>query len=126
MKEINRALITIAITLCSIIGFSQNTVKELSDGIEKGQYGIVEVRLNMEDEFRTLEGRDSKGLARISFFTGKGEDKCLLSKGFRGVDHVVIILNEMNENGWKLVNTYPIRGTSLLITHYVFVKVKKG
>ena len=43
----------------------------------------------MEDEFRTLEGRDSKGLARISFFTGKGEDKCLLSKGFKGVDHVV-------------------------------------
>ena len=125
MKEINRALITIAITLCSVIGFSQNTVKELSDGIEKGQYGIVEVRLNMEDEFRTLEGRESKGLARISFFTGKGEDKCLLSKGFRGVDHVVIILNEMNENGWKLVSTYPIRGTSLLITHYVFVKVKK-
>lgn len=125
MKEINKTLITIAITLCSVIGFSQNTVKELSDGIEKGQYGIVEVRLNMEDEFRTLEGRDSKGLARISFFTGKGEDKCLLSKGFKGVDHVVIILNEMNENGWKLVSTYPIRGTSLLITHYVFVKVKK-
>ena len=125
MKEINKALITIAITLCSVIGFSQNTVKELSDGIEKGQYGIVEVRLNMEDEFRTLEGRDSKGLARISFFTGKGEDKCLLSKGFKGVDHVVIILNEMNENGWKLVSTYPIRGSSLLITHYVFVKVKK-
>lgn len=125
MKKINKTLITIAIALCSIIGFSQNTVKELSDGIEKGQYGIVEVRLNMEDEFRTLEGRDSKGLARISFFTGKGEDKCLLSKGFRGVDHVVIILNEMNENGWKLVSTYPIRGSSLLITHYVFVKVKK-
>ena len=125
MKEINKTLITIAITLCSVIGFSQNTVKELSDGIEKGQYGIVEVRLNMEDEFRTLEGRESKGLARISFFTGKGEDKCLLSKGFKGVDHVVIILNEMNENGWKLVSTYPIRGTSLLITHYVFVKVKK-
>jgi len=125
MKEINNSLITIAITLCSVIGFSQNTVKELSDGIEKGQYGIVEVRLNMEDEFRTLEGRDSKGLARISFFTGKGEDKCLLSKGFKGVDHVVIILNEMNKNGWKLVSTYPIRGSSLLITHYVFVKVKK-
>lgn len=125
MKEINNSLITIAITLCSVIGFSQNTVKELSDGIEKDQYGIVEVRLNMEDEFRTLEGRDSKGLARISFFTGKGEDKCLLSKGFKGVDHVVIILNEMNENGWKLVSTYPIRGSSLLITHYVFVKVKK-
>jgi len=125
MKEINNSLITIAITLCSVIGFSQNTVKELSDGIEKDQYGIVEVRLNMEDEFRTLEGRESKGLARISFFTGKGEDKCLLSKGFKGVDHVVIILNEMNKNGWKLVSTYPIRGSSLLITHYVFVKVKK-
>ena len=107
------------------MGSLRTQSKNFQDGIEKGQYGIVEVRLNMEDEFRTLEGRDSKGLARISFFTGKGEDKCLLSKGFRGVDHVVIILNEMNENGWKLVSTYPIRGTSLLITHYVFVKVKK-
>jgi len=125
MKKINKTLITIAITLCSVIGFSQNTVKELSAGIEKGQYGIVEVRLNMEDEFRTLEGRDSKGLARISFFTGKGDDKSLLSKGFKGFDHVIIILNEMSENGWKLINTYPIRGSSLLITHYVFVKVKK-
>ena len=125
MKEINNSLITIAITLCSVIGFSQNTVKELSEGIEKDQYGIVEVRLNMEDEFRTLEGRESKGLARISFFTGKGEDKCLLSKGFKGVDHIVIILNEMAQNGWKLVSTYPIRGSSLLITHYLFVKVKK-
>ena len=125
MKIINKTLITIAISLCSVIGFSQNTVEELSDGIEKGQYGIVEVRLNMEDEFRTLEGRESKGLARISFFTGKGEDKCLLSKGFKGFDHVVVILNEMNQNGWELVSTYPIRGISLIITHYVFVKVKK-
>ncbi len=125
MKIINKTLITIVISLCSVIGFSQNTVEELSDGIEKGQYGIVEVRLNMEDEFRTLEGRESKGLARISFFTGKGEDKCLLSKGFKGFDHVVVILNEMNQNGWELVSTYPIRGISLIITHYVFVKVKK-
>ena len=121
----NKILITIAITLCSVIGFSQNTVKELSVGIEKGKYGIIEVRLNMEDEFRTLEGRDSKGLARISFFTGKGDDKCLLSKGFKGFDQVVIILNEMSENGWKLISTYPIRGSSLLITHYLFEKVKK-
>ena len=60
MKEINKTLITIAITLCSVIGFSQNTVKQLSDGIEKDQYGIVEVRLNMEDEFRTLEGRENE------------------------------------------------------------------
>ena len=125
MKEISKTLITIIIALFSVVGYSQNTVKELSAGIEKGQHGIIEVRLNMEDEFRTLEGRDSKGLARISFFTGKGEDKCLLSKGFKGVDHIVIILNEMAQNGWKLTSTYPIRGTSLLITHYVFVKVKK-
>ena len=121
----NKIIITIVIALFSVIGFSQNTVKELSVGIEKGKYGIIEVRLNMEDEFRTLEGRDSKGLARISFFTGKGNDKCLLSKGFKGFDQVVIILNEMSENGWKLISTYPIRGASLLITHYLFEKVKK-
>lgn len=121
----NKLVITIAIAVCSFVGHSQNTVKELSIGIEKGQYGIIEVRLNMEDEFRTLEGRDSKGLARISFFTGKGDDKYLLSKGFKGWDYVVIILNKMTENGWKLISTYPIRGSSLLITHYVFEKVKK-
>ena len=121
----NKILITLTFTLFSAIGFSQNTVKELSVGIEKGQYGIIEVRLNMEDEFRTLEGRDSKGLARISFFTGKGDDKCLLSKGFQGFDQVVIILNEMSENGWELISNYPIRGSSLLITHYLFEKIKK-
>jgi hypothetical protein len=121
----NKTLITLTFTLFSAIGFSQNTVKELSVGIEKGQYGIIEVRLNMEDEFRTLEGRDSKGLARISFFTGKGDDKCLLSKGFQGFDQVVIILNEMSENGWELISNYPIRGSSLLITHYLFEKIKK-
>ena len=125
MNKMNKTVITLAIALCSVFGFSQNTVKELSVGIEKGQYGIIEVRLNMEDEFRTLEGRDSKGLARISFFTGKGDDKCLLSKGFKGWDHVVIILNQMSKNGWILNSTYPIRGSSLLITHYVFEKVNK-
>ena len=121
----NKIIITIVIALFSVIGFSQNTVKELSVGIEKGKYGIIEVRLNMEDEFRTLEGRDSKGLARISFFTGKGNNKCLLLKGFKGFDQVVIILNEMSENGWNLISTYPIRGSSLLITHYLFEKVRK-
>jgi len=123
--KMNKILVTAAITLISLIGFSQNSVKELSEGIEKGQYGIIEVRLNMEDEFRTLEGRDSQGLARISFFTGKGDKKNLVTKGFEGFDHVVVILNDMKANGWKLISTYPIRGTSLLITHYLFEKVKK-
>ena len=56
----NKIVITLAIALFSVVGYTQNTVKELSVGIQKGQHGIVEVRLNMEDEFRTLEGRDSK------------------------------------------------------------------
>ena len=51
----NKIVITLAIALFSVVGYTQNTVKELSVGIQKGQYGIVEVRLNMEDEFRTLE-----------------------------------------------------------------------
>ena len=123
--KMNKLLITITISLISLIGICQSSVKDLSAGIEKGQYGIIEVRLNMEDEFRTLEGRDSQGLARISFYTGKGDKKNLITKGFEGFDHVVRVLNEMKENGWKMINTYPIRGTSLLITHYVFEKVKK-
>mgnify|MGYP006001081059 CR=1 FL=1 len=123
--KMNNIIITIAILLTSIIGYSQNTIAELSHNIEKGQYGIIEVRLNMEDEFRTLEGRDSQGLARIAFFTGKDKNKNQITKGFEGYDVVVKTLNQMRENGWKLVSAYPIRGNSLIITHYVFEKVKK-
>lgn len=105
--------------------FGQKTITELSSNLAKGSYSIMEVRLNMEDEFRTLEGRDSKGLARISLFTGKNQNEEVLTKGFEGFNSVVTLMNEMKDNGWKVVDTYPIKGNSLLITHYVFEKVSK-
>ena len=123
--KMNKSLIIITTVLFCLSGYSQNSIKELSKNTEKGEYGILEVRLNMEDEFRTLEGRDSQGLARISFYTGKGEKKNQLTKGFEGYDQVVKLLNEMKINGWELISTYPIRGESLIITHYVFEKIKK-
>ena len=93
--------------------------------ISKGDYVILEVRLNMEDEFRTLEGRESQGLARISLFNGIKMDNPLITKGFQGYDQVVKFLNELKSLGFKLCDTYSFRGNSLIITHYIFEKVKK-
>lgn len=112
------------ILLASLYGNAQNTIKDLSKSVSKGEYGILEIRLNMEDEFRTLEGRDSQGLARISLYTGNNKENQVLTKGFEGFNNVVILLNEMKKNGWKLIDTYPIQGSSLIITHYLFEKVK--
>ncbi len=120
-----KRIIIFLICLTPLLSFSQKSVAELSAEIPKGQLAILEVRLNMEDEFRTMEGRDSQGLARITLYTGENKNEELISKGFEGYNHVVQILNEMKENGWELEESYPIRGNSLIITHYIFEKVKK-
>lgn len=104
--------------------FGQNSIKGLSQDVKKGNYAILEVRLNMEDEFRTVEGRDTEGLARVALFVGNNEEREVLSKGFTGYNKVVMYLNEMKENGWILEETYTIPGSSLIITHYVFRKKK--
>ncbi len=110
----------------STFTFGQNTISELSKDVEKGTYCILEVRLNMEDEFRTVEGRDTEGLARVALFLGDNEQKEVLSKGFNGYNKVVMYLNEMKDHGWVLENTYSLKGSSLLITHYIFIKKKKS
>lgn len=105
--------------------FAQDTLLTHLNSVKKGEVVILEVRLNMEDEFRTLEGRESQGLARISLFNGEEENKPLITKGFKGYDQVVRYLNEIKSKGFILSDTYSIRGESLLITHYVFEKVRK-
>lgn len=105
--------------------YAQDTLLTHLSDVKKGEFVILEVRLNMEDEFRTLEGRDSQGLARISLFNGDEGNKPLITKGFKGFDQVVNYLNEIKSKGFVLSDTYSIRGESLLITHYVFEKIKK-
>jgi len=105
--------------------FSQSTLIDHLSGVDKGEFIILEIRLNIEDEFRTLEAKESPGLARLSLFNGHEDNKPLLTKGFEGYDQVVRFLNELKGNGFKLSETYSIRGESLLITHYVLEKVKK-
>lgn len=118
---------TLFTSICLILGtisFGQNTITDLSKDVKKGTYSILEVRLNMEDEFRTVEGRDTEGLARVALFLGGNEGKEVLSKGFTGYNKVVTYLNEMQANGWILQDTYTLAGSSLITTHYVFVKKK--
>lgn len=120
-----KTVITTTLLFISIGFFGQNSITELSEDVDKGSYAILEVRLNMEDEFRTVEGRDTEGLARIALFLGDNEEKEILFKGFSGYNKVVGYLNEMKDNGWVLEDSYPLEGSSLIITHFVFKK-KKG
>jgi len=117
-------IFTLFISLFSFSIWGQNEITTLSKESQKGSYAILEVRLNMEDEFRTVEGRDNEGLSRIALFTGKNKDKEIISKGFEGYNQVVEYLNEMKKNGWILMETYTIKGNSLILTHYLFEKKK--
>ncbi|PCI97447.1 MAG: hypothetical protein COB15_07735 [Flavobacteriales bacterium] len=90
---------------------------------KKGDYIILELRLNKEDEFRTMEGGKSS-LARIAVYTGSNEGAELVSKGFEGMNSVVTVLNNLKQNGWRLLETYPIKGESLILTHYILERRK--
>ncbi len=123
--KLNKIIFTLTICLLSLAtNFAQNRIEELSETAKKNDYAILEVRLNMEDEFRTLEGRDTQGMSRIALYTGLNKDQELLNKGFLGYNQVVQYLNEMKNNGWILEDTYSITGSFLILNHYVFRKKK--
>ena len=90
---------------------------------KKGDYATLELRLNKEDEFRTIEG-SSSSLARIAIFTGNNQGTEVVSKGFEGMNSIVTILNDLKANNWRLVDVYTIKGESLIITHYVLERKK--
>lgn len=100
-----------------------NVVGKLKSLTKKGDYAILEVRLNNEDEFRTTDG-SSSSLARLSLFTGNNEGAELLTKGFEGMNAIISILNDLKSNGFVLVDVYSIKGESLIITHYVIERKK--
>ncbi|MCO6501240.1 MAG: hypothetical protein J5I47_12805 [Vicingus serpentipes] len=123
MKYIFSILFFIVITLSGNAQEKFNLSTKLKGLTSKGDYVILEVRLNKEDEFRTVEG-GSSSLARISVFTGNNQGAELVSKGFEGMNSVLTILNELKQNGWKIVDVYPISGESLIITHYIIERRK--
>jgi hypothetical protein len=110
-----------------LIGHSQAQVDSLNkvlSGTKKGDVAILELRLNAEDEFRTIDGSDAQGLARIAFFVGDKKG-IVLSKGFKGYHEVTGLLTLLSEKGWELQDTYSLKTQSLMITHYVLKKTKK-
>lgn len=121
-----KQLTLLLIIFISSIAFSQEKqglVDKLKASTKKGDYIILEVRLNSEDEFRTIEG-GSSSLARIAVFTGNNQGEEIVTKGFEGMNTVVLTLNKLKKNGWRLVDTYPIKGQSLIITHYILERKK--
>jgi len=117
----------ISITILSILGLNAQENTSLSTKLKtltkKGDYVILEVRLNNEDEFRTIEGSETS-LTRISIFTGTNGGSEIIRKGFDGINTIVFILNDLKTNGWILNNVYSIKGESLIITHYVLERKK--
>ena len=122
-----KGLVTVFFLVCLAFSVSaQDQVslsKQLKEITEKGDYIVFELRLNKEDEFRTMEGGKSS-LARIAIYTGTNDGKEVVSKGFDGMNAVVKVLNELKQNGWILVESYPIKGESLLLTHYILERKK--
>src|SRR5690554_4567854 len=101
----------------------ENVAKKVNAITKKGDYIILELRLNNEDEFRTAEGSETS-LTRIAVFTGKNKGLEVIRKGFEGMNTMVQILNDFKTNGWLLEQVYSMKGESLIITHYLLVRKK--
>ncbi|MBI2279184.1 MAG: hypothetical protein HYU68_00605 [Bacteroidetes bacterium] len=127
MKKIISSIVLIGFFIVSLPNLIAqepiNIVGKLKSLTKKGDYAILEVRLNNEDEFRTIEGSNSS-LARLALFTGNNEGAELLLKGFEGMNSIVSILNDLKSNGFHLINVYTIKGESLIITHYIIERKK--
>ncbi len=110
--------------LLSVSGTAQTDLgAKLKSKIKKGDYIILELRLNKEDEFRTMEGGASS-LARIAVYSGKNLGEELVVKGFEGLNSFVTVLNSLKHAGFKLIEVYPVKGESLIITHYILERRK--
>ncbi|MFN3917108.1 MAG: hypothetical protein ACK4K0_05140 [Flavobacteriales bacterium] len=113
--------------LQGFVGHSQAQLDSLNkslSGTKRGDVAILELRLNAEDEFRTIDGSDVQGLARIAFFV-VDKKGIVLSKGFKGFHEVTGLLTVLNDKGWELQDTYSLKTQSLMITHYVLKKIKR-
>ena len=126
MERMKRRCITLIFALIATTGFCQSSVlHDVLSEMNKGEYVIIEVRMQLEGEFQTLEGNESANLSRIAVFSGKNKGREIIVKGFEGFNQVVHYINEMEHLGFVLKSSYPIKGNNLLITHYVFRKTKR-
>ena len=130
MKQFSIIQSVIAIIFClffTLSSFAQDgevdVAGKLKSLTKKGDYAILEMRLNNEDEFRTTDGSTSS-LARLAVFTGNNTGAEVISKGFDGMNSIVLVLNKLKANGWRLVDVYSLKGESLIITHYVIERKK--
>ncbi|MDF1672791.1 MAG: hypothetical protein P1U41_04760 [Vicingaceae bacterium] len=123
MKKQFTLLVLIFISSIAFSQEKQSLVDKLKASTKKGDYIILEVRLNSEDEFRTIEG-GSSSLARMAVFTGNNQGDEIITKGFEGMNTVVLTLNKLKKNGWRFLDTYSIKGQSLIITHYILERKK--
>lgn len=98
-------------------------ISKLKTQTQKGDYIVLELRLNKEDEFRTMEGGKSS-LARIAIYTGENSGEELVVKGFEGMNSLLVVLNKLKRNGFRLVEVYTVKGESLIVTHYVLERKK--
>lgn len=123
-KQLLLLLFLFCITISNSVAQESTSIStKLKNSTQKGDYVILEVRLNNEDEFRTIEGSETS-LTRISIFTGNNSGAEVIRKGFKGMNTVVLLLNDLKANGWVLDNVYSIKGESLIITHYVLERKK--
>ena len=122
-----KRLVSILFLVCYAFSLSAQDNTTLSNKLKgltkKGDYIVLELRLNKEDEFRTMEGGKSS-LARIAVYTGDNLGEEMVSKGFEGMNSMVKVLNELKHNGWRLLEVYPIKGESLILTHYLLERRK--
>lgn len=123
MKKLLSLFFLISLSVSLSAQDNANLASKLKTLTKKGDYIVLELRLNKEDEFRTIEGSNSS-LARIAVYTGNNQGAEVVSKGFEGMNSIVTILKNLKQNGWKLVDVYPIKGESLIITHYILERKK--
>jgi len=126
-SKVGCVIVAVLCMLISTTSFAQNekvnVVSKLKSLTKKGDYAILEMRLNNEDEFRTIDGSTSS-LARLAVFTGNNNGAEVISKGFEGMNEIVSVLNDLKSNGWRIIDVYSIKGESLIITHYIIERRK--
>jgi len=123
MKKLLSIIFLVCLTFSLNAQDNMNLSEKLKTLTKKGDYVILELRMNKEDEFRTMEGGKSS-LARIAVYSGNNQGAEIVSKGFEGMNSIVSILNNLKQNGWSLYDVYSIKGESLINTHYILERRK--
>tara|TARA_B100000809_G_C15115490_1_gene522254 strand:- start:1052 stop:1423 length:372 start_codon:yes stop_codon:yes gene_type:complete len=123
MKKVFFLVFLMSVSFGLIAQENVGLANKLKAHTKKGDYIVLELRLNKEDEFRTMEGGKSS-LARIAVYTGENEGAELVVKGFEGMNSVLKVLNDLKRNDFRLMDVYSIKGESLIITHYVLEREK--